>query len=210
MAEIKYAFQGYDEKIMAKAIGRSLAISTKKSVETCKWIKGKSLKKATQMLEGVVSLKVAVPYTRFNQELAHQRATGPGGFPVTVAKEILAVLKNAEANAGSKGLNVETLKIVHICAHLASRPYHHGRQRRVKAKRTHVEVVVREAEAKSVKKASVKAAKKSTASEKKAPAKEEAKTAPAKKAETVEAKEAAKPTKEEKSEEAQETEAKSE
>ena len=34
--------------------------------------------------------------------------------------------------------------IIHICAHRAARPWHYGRQRRRKTKRTNVEVVVKE------------------------------------------------------------------
>ncbi|MFW6230498.1 MAG: 50S ribosomal protein L22 [Nanoarchaeota archaeon] len=139
-----YAFQQYDETSMARAYGRALSVSTKKAVETCKWVKGKSLSQARKMLEDVVALRRAVPYTRFNQELAHQRNTGSGGFPVTVCKEMLLLLKSAEANATAKGLNTEALTVEHACAHLASRPMRYGRQRRIKAKRTHLEIVLKE------------------------------------------------------------------
>ena len=170
MTATKYAFQEYDEKTMSRAYGRGLSISTKKSVEVCNWIKGKSVSNAIKMLEEVIALKRAVPYRRFNQELAHQRNTGSGGFPVNVAKSILYLLKSAEANAVSKGLNSSSLRIEHICAHLGSRPFRHGRKRRVKAKRTHIEIVLREFAAKSQKatktKEPAKVAKKSLDSEK--------------------------------------------
>ncbi len=166
MSEQKYAFQGYDEKTMAKAIGKSLAISTKKSVEVSNLLRGKSVKRAKIILEQVAELKTPVPYKRYNQELAHQTAIGPGGFPVSVAKEVLKLLKNVEANAASKGLDTDSLKIIHMCAHLASRPFHYGRKRRVKAKRTHVEIVVSEGAEKPVKKAVKKSAQKKTESKK--------------------------------------------
>ncbi len=149
MTSTNYAFQEYDEGTMSRAYGRALPISTKKSVEVCSWIKGKSLSSAMKMLDDVIAMRKAVPYARFNQELAHQRATGPGGFPINVAKNVMAILKSAEANASAKGLNTSSLKIVHICAHLGSRPFRHGRKRRVKAKRTHVEVVLQEIASKS-------------------------------------------------------------
>ena len=155
MTATKYAFQEYDEKTMARAYGRGLSISAKKAVEVCHWIKGKSLSNAIKMLEDVVALRKAVPYVRFNQELAHQRATGSGGFPVNVAKSVIFLLKSAEANATSKGLNESSLRIVHICAHTGSRPFRHGRKRRVKAKRTHVEVVLKETEKKAAKSSKV-------------------------------------------------------
>lgn len=201
MANTKYAFQGYDEKNMAKALGRGLGISTKKSVEVCNWIKGKKVSRAKKMLEEVIDLKTAVPYKRFNQELAHQKATGPGGYPVSVCKEILALVKSAEANASSKGLNTTELFIVHACAHLASRPFRFGRQRRIKAKRSHVEIIVKES-------ASAKKAKetKKVAAEKKVETKKESKPVTTKKEEVdtkkAETKKESKPAKSsEKSEE---------
>ena len=146
MSSTKYAYQGFDEKTMAKAFGRGLPISTKKTVETCRLIRGRSVTQAKAMLNEVVNLKRAVPYKRYNQELAHQKATGPGGYPVAVCKSLIKMLASIETNASAKGLNEDSLKIVHACAHLASRPMRYGRKRRVKAKRTHVEIVVQEME----------------------------------------------------------------
>ncbi|MBT3463440.1 hypothetical protein HN451_00510, partial [archaeon] len=57
---------------------------------------------------------------------------------------ILKIIKSAESNALNKGLNTNDLVITHICAHKASTPYHSGRQRRRKMKRSHIEVVVKE------------------------------------------------------------------
>ena len=171
MTATNYAFQEYDEGTMSRAYGRALSISTKKSVEVCNWIKGKSLSSALKMLEDVVAMRKAVPYSRFNQELAHQRATGPGGFPINVAKNVILILKSAEANASAKGLNTSSLKIVHICAHLGSRPFRHGRKRRVKAKRTHIEVVLQEVASKSKSSKSSKSDSKKTDSKIKAPEK---------------------------------------
>ena len=160
MTATNYAYQMYDEEKMARAYGRGLSISTKKSVEVCKWLSGKSVKQAKIMLEEVIVLKRAVPYRRFNQELAHQRATGSGGYPVNVAKAILAILKSAESNASAKGLSASSLKIAHICAHLGSRPFRYGRKRRVKAKRTHIEIVLEEGKDLSKKTSTAKTVKK--------------------------------------------------
>jgi large subunit ribosomal protein L22 len=189
-----YAFQGYDEKTMARAMGRSLSISTKKSVEVSKWIKGKSVAKAKDMLQSVIALKNAVPYRRYNQELAHQTSVGSGGYPVKVCEAILALVEAAEANATNKGLNTSHLTITHVCAHLGSRPMRYGRKRRVQAKRTHVELVVQES---AEKKLTAKEAKKvvpvkdAKAEKKSEPAKVEKKEKP-----EVEAKEVEQPKQE--------------
>lgn len=139
-----YAFQGFDEKTMARAMGKGLSISTKKAVEVSNWIRGKSVNTAKKMLMSVINLKDAVPYRRYNLELAHQTSVGSGGYPINVCKAVLALVKAAEANATNKAMNTDSLKIVHICAHLGSRPMRYGRKRRVQAKRTHVEVVLQE------------------------------------------------------------------
>lgn len=131
---------------MSRVYGRSLPISTKKAVETCKLIRDRSVAQAKATLRDVVTLKKAVPYKRYNQELAHQKNTGSGGYPVAVCQHLLKLLNSVEANASAKGLDDSSLKIVHSCAHLASRPMRYGRKRRVKAKRTHVEIVVKEME----------------------------------------------------------------
>ena len=159
MTNTNYAYQGFKEETMSRVYGRSLPISMKKSVEVCRLIRGRSVNQAKALLKEVAALKRAVPYKRFNQELAHQKNVGSGGYPVHVSQHIVKLLNSVEANASAKGLNEDSLKIVHACAHLASRPMRYGRKRRVKAKRTHIEIVVQEME-KSKKSKQVKSAKK--------------------------------------------------
>ncbi len=166
MSETRYAYQGYDEDTMTRVYGRSLPVSTKKSVEVCRLIRGRSVAQAKALLSEVVALKRAVPYKRYNQELAHQKNTGSGGFPVAVCENIIKLLRSAEANASAKGLDEDSLKIVHSCAHLASRPMRYGRKRRVKAKRTHIEIVVKAMEKSKKTKAAKKPAADKPAAEK--------------------------------------------
>lgn len=139
-----YALQGFDKEHMAKAIGVSLPISTKKAIEVCKAIKNKNLAKAKIILNDSINEKKAIPFTRFNKNTGHKKKIGPGRFPQKAAKEILSLIEQVEANAQFKGLNTSNLVINHICANKASRPWHYGRWRRIKTKRTHVEVCVQE------------------------------------------------------------------
>lgn len=129
---------------MAKAVLRDTSISTKMAVEVCSFIRNKRLEKAKDMLEKVVDKKQAVPIKRYNKGLAHKKKIGPGRYPIKVSKEILKLLDQVEANAQFKGLNTTDLVISHIKADKASTPWHYGRKRRRKMKRTHVEIIVKE------------------------------------------------------------------
>jgi large subunit ribosomal protein L22 len=149
---LKYAFSAYNKELMARVVGRDLSISKKQSVEICKWIKNRPLKQAKQLLTEVIAMKRAVPYTRFNWNVGHRPGMGPGRYPIKTATEILALLKSAEANAQVKGLNTGNLFIVHCNAQKASTPYHYGRQRGTKMKRTHIEIVLQEQAKKEEKK----------------------------------------------------------
>lgn len=129
---------------MARAHGRNLSISTKQSVEICNNIRNMSVQKAKTLLENVIDMKQPIRMTRYMKDTAHKKEIGAGKYPVKAAKEILALLKSAESNAQNKGLSTKDLVIKHMSAHLASRPFHYGRKRRVKMKRTHVQIVLLE------------------------------------------------------------------
>ncbi len=128
----------------ATAIGRSLPISTKHSIEVCDMIRGKKLSTAKQLLSKVLDMKIAVPLRRFNQEVAHKHNTGPGRYPLTCCKQILSLLESAEATAQYKGMATGNLIISRIAADKGPKTPHYGRLGR-NAKRTHVQVVLGEA-----------------------------------------------------------------
>ncbi|MEM0358953.1 MAG: 50S ribosomal protein L22 [Candidatus Hadarchaeales archaeon] len=113
----KFGYSCKVEEPCAKAMGRELRISPKDAVEICREIRGMKLRQAQAYLEEVVKKKRAVPFRRHAKKVPHHKGTkGAGAYPVKAAKAILQVLKNAEANAVYKGLNVEKLKIVHASA----------------------------------------------------------------------------------------------
>lgn len=120
MPEFSYSLQNYEPEKMAIASGRDLRISWKKAVEVCRFIKGKRLSEAKELLEGVLKRKVMIPFTTFNRKRAHHGSINKypsGGYPIRVVKEVLKILKNVEANAENKGLDVEKLVIVHAAVH---------------------------------------------------------------------------------------------
>ena len=164
----------------AKAVGVSLPISTKHSIEICNFVRGKSVERVKRLLEEVVKGKTAVPFKRFTESVGHRRGKmSAGRYPAKASKEILNIVKNAEANAQFKGLSVADLVVRHISSQRAAGAMHYGRQRGRQQKRTTIEVVVeekRKEEKKGEKKEEVK-------KEQKAEEKKEAPKSPSQKTE---------------------------
>jgi len=145
MARYNYATKGISVEHAAKAVGISLPISRKTSVEVCAFIRNKSLDKAKALLQAVIDKKIAVPFKRYNRDVGHKKGRiAAGRYPQKTCKEIFKLLESVEANAQFKGLNTANLVIKSIIANAASRPWHYGRQRRRKMKRTNIEIVVEE------------------------------------------------------------------
>ncbi|MFA5142402.1 MAG: 50S ribosomal protein L22 [Candidatus Woesearchaeota archaeon] len=146
MADYNYSTQINGEKT-ARAVGRDLGISTKFSIEICRLIRYKNLKKAKALLELTLDMKRAIPFKRAVFDLGHKPGMAAGRFPLKACEGILEILNSVEKNAAFKNLDVNNLKIVHINAQKASRPYHPGRQSGTKHKRSHIEIVVAEQKA---------------------------------------------------------------
>jgi len=142
--EYTLSYQGLKEN-MAFAVGKNLSISMKQSVEICSACRGKSTAAAKRFLAQVIIKKKAVPMKRFNRDTGHKPGIAAGRYPVTAAKMIMSLIESAESNERAKGLGSD-LYIVYMVAHKASSPWHFGRLRRRKMKRTHVEVVLAEQE----------------------------------------------------------------
>jgi large subunit ribosomal protein L22 len=153
MAKINYAFTDDDKAKTAKALGRSLKISPKHAVEICNKIRGMKIEKAQAYLEDVMEMKTAVPFKKHNKKVGHRRGIGgwpTGRYPVKAAKQILDILKNAEANAEYKGLDTENLKIMHISSHKGYvirgwTPRAFGRASPFNTPTTHVQIILGEA-----------------------------------------------------------------
>lgn len=138
----------------AKAVGISLPISRKQSYNICKTIKGMNVQKAKKLLQDVTEMKKAIAYTKYNRDTAHKAGMSAGKYPVTACKQILTLLKSAEANAQFKGLSTGHLIIKHASAQKGPTTFHHGR-RRTQAKRCHIELVLEEQKQEAPKKAKV-------------------------------------------------------
>lgn len=128
----------------AKAVGVSLPVSLKQSVMICSFIRGRSVDFVKKYLADVAQKKKAVPFTRFNRDMAHRRGMAAGRFPVNASRQILSIVESAESNAQFKGLSTGDLVIMHASAQKGPSTWRFGRHRRRRAKRTHVEIVVQE------------------------------------------------------------------
>ncbi len=144
-----YTYRGEKGVNVARARGIELRISPKKTYEVLNAIRGLPLEKARELLEDVVARRRAIPFRRYNQETAHHTAVGPGRYPKKVAREVLEVLGNAEANAEYDGLDLDRL-IVQVAASSRGRifptqmPRAHGRGDPWNEQSTNVEIVLAE------------------------------------------------------------------
>ncbi len=127
------------KKTEAIVNGKSLPISTKKSAAVCRFIKGKNIQRAISDLEQVLAHKKAIP---MKGEIPHQKGKGisSGGYSKKTAENFIKLLKSLQANANAGGL--EEPVIVEAIANKASSPY--GRFGRIKRKRSHIQIKVKE------------------------------------------------------------------
>ena len=116
----------------------NLPISTKYSVSICKFIKGKKIESAIADLEQVLVYKKAVP---MKGEIPHRKGKIMSGrYPKKATEYFIKLLKSLLANSNTNRLDNPV--IAEAVANLASRPF--GRFGRIRKKRTHVSIKVKE------------------------------------------------------------------
>lgn len=125
-----------EKKKIAFANGENIPISTKQSIEICRFIKGKRIGDAIRDLESVIRLKKAIP---MRGEYPHRKGKiGSGKFPTKAAKNFIILLKTLVGN--SSGMNDPIIS--EAISNFGSRPL--GRFGRVKKKRTNIKIVAKE------------------------------------------------------------------
>ncbi len=144
--EVKVNKDKISNEHFASLFVRNLPISTKQCVEICGFLRNKRLDKAKRMLDDVINKKRAVPFKRYNRDMGHKPGMAAGRFPVKASKEILRLLNSVEANADNKGLDVNNLVLFDIHASQGMNQWHYGRKRRIRMKRTHIIIKVKELE----------------------------------------------------------------
>lgn len=140
----KYSMKGYNKETMARALGISLPISFKQSIEICDFIRNKEVNYARNILNKVINKEFAIPFKKFNMNMGHKKNIASGRFPKNASIEFLNLIGHVEANAQFKGLNTSNLVITNLIANKSSSVVRYGRKRNRKAKRTNVEIVVKE------------------------------------------------------------------
>ncbi|HEV2429668.1 MAG TPA: 50S ribosomal protein L22 [Thermoplasmata archaeon] len=144
-----YTYHAEPGTTVARARGIEVPMSPKKTYEVLNAIRGRSIEEARAILQGAVEGTRAIPFRRYNQETAHHTGTGPGRFPKKVAKTLLQLLANAEANAEYEGMDTDAL-IVKVAAsgrgriRKASMPRAQGRATPWNEQTTNVEIVLAE------------------------------------------------------------------
>ena len=126
--------------------GLSVPISTKTSIEICRFIKGKSIREVVDYLELTAKGKKAIPMRgeiphRHGFKDIHQRKRLMSGrYPKNASEGFIRLLRSVGSNAVANGIDEPV--IVSAVANFASRPY--GRFGRNRKKRTHITIKVME------------------------------------------------------------------
>jgi large subunit ribosomal protein L22 len=144
---------------MVKVAGRNLQFSHKAGYELAAFIRNKNVDSAIKALERVAVLKQAIPYKRYNRDVAPKVGIGPGRYPVKAAESVIKLINNIKGAARSKGLDLQKLTIIHATATKGPIRRRYGRNSGLERKNTHFELVAKEVEVKASEK---KAEKKGT------------------------------------------------
>lgn len=147
----------YSQKVkgdtIAKAKANELNMSPKHSIEIATFIRHQRVNDAIAYLNEVVKLKKAIPFRRFNRNVAHKRGLpgnwDAGRYPVKASKAYIRVLESVKKNAEYIGLDADNLEIIHVSANRGRAqksffPRAMGRATPKVRESVNIEVVVRE------------------------------------------------------------------
>ncbi|MCJ1346008.1 60S ribosomal protein L17 [Peltigera leucophlebia] len=153
---VRYAATKIAPEKSARARGAYLRVSFKNTRETAQAINGWKLSRALTYLDNVINHKEAVPMRRYagstgRSAQGKQFGVSLARWPVKSAEFLLGLLKNAEANADTKGLDTGNLIVKHIQVNQAPkqrrRTYRaHGRINPYMSNPCHIELILTEDE----------------------------------------------------------------
>jgi large subunit ribosomal protein L22 len=152
MARIDYS-QKISGDTIARAKANELNMSPKHSIEIATFIRHQRVNEAIAYLKDVVGLKKAVPFRRFNRNVAHKRGLpgnwDAGRYPVKASKAYIRVLESVKKNAEYIGLDADNLEIIHVSANRGRAqksffPRAMGRASPKVRETVNIEIVVRE------------------------------------------------------------------
>lgn len=134
------------DRDFATLISWNVPISDKHAYEIAKFIRHRKVDQAKRLLQEVLQMKRAVPTVRYNRDTGHKPGIASGRYYQKASEHMLKLLDAVESNADNLGLDTKNIFIQEIRTAMGSKPWHGGRQRRRKMKRTHVFIVVKEIE----------------------------------------------------------------
>jgi large subunit ribosomal protein L22 len=104
---------------VARAKANEIPISPKHAIEIAGFIKNRRTGDAIEYLEKVVDQKKAIPFKRFNRNVAHKRGLegwDAGRYPKKASLAYIRLLSAVRKNAEYNGLDMDKLVIVHASA----------------------------------------------------------------------------------------------
>jgi large subunit ribosomal protein L22 len=152
MARINYSKKVEGDNI-AKGKANELSQSPKHSIEIANFIRHQRVNDAIAYLNQVVALKKAIPFRRFNSNVAHKRGLpgnwDAGRYPVKASKAYIRILESVKKNAEYIGLDPENLEIIHVTANRGRSqksffPRAMGRASPKARETVNIEIIVRE------------------------------------------------------------------
>jgi large subunit ribosomal protein L17e len=153
---VRYSVEPEVPEKTSKSRGSHLRVHFKHCREIAHFTKGMNVQKALKALDDVLAFKAVIPFVRFTggigrKAMAKQiKAPGSiGRWPVKATAVYKDLLKNAVANAETKGLDPEILVISHAQCNRAPagrrRTYRaHGRIGKYASQPAHIEIIVTE------------------------------------------------------------------
>lgn len=120
---IKMGFYKYSAEFTpdksAKAQAYDVNASYKDMTQVLRSMRGRSVAKAREVLAGVIEMRKAIPFAKFNKGMGHRSELGghKGKYPRKESGLALKLLDNAVANAVTKGLDEKNLIVLYACAY---------------------------------------------------------------------------------------------
>ena len=126
--EVKKEEKAKEVKITKKgeaiAKGNNLHASMKQCMYICRFIKNKPIDDAIKLLEDVIKMKRAVP---FSGEIPHRKGKMMSGrYPINASKLFIPILKSLRGNILVNQMDLDKTRIYFASASYASRPSKRG------------------------------------------------------------------------------------
>jgi ribosomal protein L22(archaeal)/L17(eukaryotic/archaeal) len=153
---MKMARTDYSQKIegenIARAKANELPVSPKHAMEIARFIRNKKTGDAIEYLNLVVDQKKAIPFRKFNRNVAHKKGLegwDAGRYPKKASLAYIKLLESVSKNAEYIGLDAGNLEIIHVSANRgrgikAFFPRAMGRATPKRREMVNLEIVVRE------------------------------------------------------------------